>query len=53
MDATDGIPNARLDIFARDDEREVADMLNRHLRWWKGDKDNLVSWTSSLLFALV
>ncbi len=26
MDATDGIPNARLDIFARDDEREVADL---------------------------
>jgi hypothetical protein len=28
MDATDGIPNARLDIFARDHKREVADMLN-------------------------
>jgi len=27
-------------------------MVNRHLRWWKGG-DNLVSWTSSLLFALV
>ncbi|KAK4096623.1 hypothetical protein N658DRAFT_519097 [Parathielavia hyrcaniae] len=53
MDATNGIPNARLDIFARDNEGEVADMLNRHLRWWKGDEDNLVSWTSSLLFALV
>jgi hypothetical protein len=28
-------------------------MLNRHLRWWEGAEDNLVSWTSSLLFALV
>src|ERR1700722_578744 len=25
-------------------------MLNKHLQWW--GKDNLVSWTSSLLFAL-
>lgn len=53
MDVTNNIPNARLDIFARDNEQEVADMLNRHLRWWKGGEDNLVSWTSSLLFALV
>ncbi|KKP03460.1 hypothetical protein THAR02_04439 [Trichoderma harzianum] len=28
-------------------------MLNRHLRWRKNPHDNLVSWTSSLLFALV
>jgi hypothetical protein len=52
MDATEGIGNPRLDIFARD-KHEVAEMLNRHLRWWSGDEDNLVSWTSSLLFALV
>ncbi|KAH6714588.1 hypothetical protein BKA61DRAFT_605536 [Leptodontidium sp. MPI-SDFR-AT-0119] len=24
-----------------------------HPQWWKGHEDNLVSWTSSLLFALV
>ncbi|KAK4041707.1 hypothetical protein C8A01DRAFT_14563 [Parachaetomium inaequale] len=53
MDARGGNPNAGLDIFDRDDKREVADMLNRHLRWRKGVDDNLVSWTSSLLFALV
>ncbi|KAM3430295.1 hypothetical protein MY4824_007769 [Beauveria thailandica] len=28
-------------------------MIHRHLQWWRGDDDNLVSWTSSLLFALV
>jgi hypothetical protein len=54
MDATDGNPKARVDIFSRDGEqKKVADMLSRHLRWWRGDEDNLVSWTSSLLFALV
>ncbi|AEO69544.1 uncharacterized protein THITE_2120098 [Thermothielavioides terrestris NRRL 8126] len=51
-DAADGNPNARRDIFARDEE-EVASMLNQHLRWWEGVEDNFVSWTSSLLFALV
>ncbi|KAH0420028.1 hypothetical protein CcaCcLH18_14206 [Colletotrichum camelliae] len=28
-------------------------MINTHLRWWEGSSDNLVSWTTSLLFALV
>lgn len=28
-------------------------MIHRHLRWKPGDGHNLVSWTSSLLFALV
>jgi len=27
-------------------------MLARHLWWWEGSEDNLVSWTSSLLFAI-
>ncbi|CZT14014.1 uncharacterized protein RAG0_17818 [Rhynchosporium agropyri] len=53
MDATDGAQNSRVDIFARENKIQVASMLNRHLQWWKGDEDNFVSWTSSLLFALV
>ncbi|TVY92340.1 hypothetical protein LAWI1_G001767 [Lachnellula willkommii] len=32
---------------------ERAWLQERHLRWQEGDEDNLVSWTSSLLFALV
>ena len=43
-----------VDLFANSNDREAASMLNRHLRW-KGEpenSDNLVSWTSSLLFAL-
>ncbi|KAF2787277.1 hypothetical protein K505DRAFT_353938 [Melanomma pulvis-pyrius CBS 109.77] len=43
---------SRHDIFARTDDKAVAAMLHRHLMWQKGD-DNFVSWTSSLLFALV
>jgi hypothetical protein len=42
-----------VDIFAREDNEQVASMLNTHLRWWESLEDNLVSWTSSLLFALV
>lgn len=53
MDATDAAQNSRVDIFAREDKEGVASMLNRHLQWWKGHEDNFVSWTSSLLFALV
>lgn len=41
-----------MDIFARKDKGQVGRMLNRHLRWWEGD-NNLISRTSSLLFALV
>ncbi|KAK3904858.1 hypothetical protein C8A05DRAFT_13283 [Staphylotrichum tortipilum] len=52
MDATDGRPNCSQDIFSRNDQ-QVAAMINRHLRWMHGPEDNLVSWTSSLLFALV
>ena len=45
--------NGRVDILAKDDNQQVAGTLNRHLRWWgkPTDPDNLVSWTSSLLFA--
>ena len=44
----------RIDFLSIQDKKEAAAILNKHLRW-KGqpeDRDNLVSWTSSLLFAL-
>uniref|UniRef100_A0A093USF3 DUF7587 domain-containing protein n=1 Tax=Talaromyces marneffei PM1 TaxID=1077442 RepID=A0A093USF3_TALMA len=47
------VATSMIDIFARDNKEETAAMLYRHLRWWKGPDDNLVSWTSSLLFALI
>ena len=53
MDARYATKNSRVDIFAREDDEQVASMLNTHLRWRKSSEDNLVSWTSSLLFALV
>lgn len=53
MDARYGSPNWAMDIFARTDKTEAAEMINRHLRWQEGYEDNLVSWTCSLLFALV
>ena len=42
------------DILASGDNKLVAGMLNRHLRWsgTPSDLDSLVFWTSSLLFAL-
>lgn len=52
MAARHAVPNSKLDIFARDDKL-VARMLCQHLWWMEGPEDNLVSWTSSLLFALV
>jgi hypothetical protein len=53
-DAKYSSANSRVDILSRSHNRQVASMLNRHLRWWGKDEDldNLVSWTSSLLFAL-
>jgi hypothetical protein len=53
MDARNSTESSRVYIFAREDKERVATMLHRHLRWWEGPEDNLVSWTSSLLFALV
>lgn len=53
MAARNGKKNSTIDVFARDNDTGVADMLNTHLRWWKHFEDNFVSWTSSLLFALV
>ena len=46
--------NWNVDILLRQDLVNVASMLSRHL-WWEGkndEDDNLVSWTSSLLFVL-
>jgi hypothetical protein len=53
MDATDKSPRYEVDIFSRHDKHSIAGMVNRHLGWWRGPEDNLVSWASSLLFALV
>ena len=53
MDAKYENPAYKVDIFSRDDKHRVAGMINRHLRWFPGPEDNLVSWTSSLLFALI
>lgn len=49
-----GDSTSSTDVFARTDVADVAAMLNRHLRWFsvESENDNLVSWTSSLLFAL-
>ena len=44
---------SKVDVFARQDNKEVASILYRHLRWWEGSEDNFVSWISSLLFALI
>ncbi|KAL2011936.1 hypothetical protein VTN00DRAFT_4654 [Thermoascus crustaceus] len=53
-DARYGRVNSTVDIFAMDNNQQVASMLNTHLRLWGSheDPDNLVAWTSSLLFAL-
>jgi hypothetical protein len=53
MDARLATENSKVDIFAREDNKQVASMLNTHFRWWEALEDNLVSWTSSILFALV
>jgi hypothetical protein len=53
IDARSGNNNYKVDIFARENKQQVASMLNSHLQWWESREDNLVSWTSSLLFALI
>lgn len=53
MDACIAPERGRVDVFARQDNEQVASILNQHLRWRQGWEDNFVSWTSSLLFALV
>ncbi|KAF9876587.1 hypothetical protein CkaCkLH20_05995 [Colletotrichum karsti] len=46
-----GKPGATTDILSMP-ARSAAEMLNSHLRGWSRDGDNLMSWSSSLLFAL-
>jgi hypothetical protein len=53
MDARRATEKSRVDIFARENNGQVARMLYRYLLWWEGLEDNFVSWTSLLLFALV
>ncbi|KAJ6102480.1 hypothetical protein N7486_004907 [Penicillium sp. IBT 16267x] len=50
-DAKKGNPGRETNILDGD-RAEMADMLNRHLWWEGGNLSNLLSWTSSLLFAL-
>jgi hypothetical protein len=50
-DAKEGNPNQGTNILDGD-RADMADMLWRHLRWKGGSPSNLLSWTSSLLFAL-
>lgn len=54
LDAINAERNHASDIFMRSDTRAVAQELNEHLRWWHttSGKNNIVSWTSSLPFAL-
>ncbi len=47
MDASYAPEKSRVDIFARQDNKQVASILNTHLRWREGLEDNFVSWTSS------
>lgn len=53
MAASDGLACSKADIFSMKNKQLAAGMLYRHLQWQKNPHDNLVSWTSSLLVALV
>ncbi|KAJ5803046.1 uncharacterized protein N7503_005496 [Penicillium pulvis] len=50
-DAKKANPGREINILDGD-RTEMADMLSRHLWWEGGSPSNLLSWTSSLLFAL-
>ncbi|KAL7931831.1 hypothetical protein V8C35DRAFT_308686 [Trichoderma chlorosporum] len=54
MDAKNGTADSTMDLFSRPPAL-TAQKIHRHLQGWglDDDRDNLVSWTSSLLFALV
>ncbi|KAL5092170.1 hypothetical protein Trisim1_002058 [Trichoderma cf. simile WF8] len=53
LDAKNETADSNVDLFSRD-KIQAAEMVNRHLQWSReGTKDNLVSWTNSLLYALV
>lgn len=52
-DAAAGCETAIKDIFETSDRSETAKLIADHLWWRPGErKSNLVSWTSSLLFAI-
>ncbi|CAH0057721.1 unnamed protein product [Clonostachys solani] len=53
LDSRQSGPGSKIDLFDRGDNKIVADMLNKHLRWQDAGDSNVVSWTSSLLYALV
>ncbi|KXH69608.1 hypothetical protein CSAL01_12759 [Colletotrichum salicis] len=53
MDARYAAADCKTDIFLRVDKHKVAGMIYSHLNWLESPSDNLVSWTTSLLFALV
>ncbi len=50
--AKNGHENRSVDIFAMDDKQQAATAINKYLRWRGTEADNLVSWTSLLLFVL-
>lgn len=50
--ATRGQPDARVDIFKRSDRNQGARRIWQHLKWKGCTDDNLMSWTSSVLFAI-
>ena len=45
--------SSKVDIFSRNDRGEGAGITFRHIKWQESLNDNLVSRTSSLLFAPV
>ena len=51
-DAVRHRPNAGIDIFKRRDRTQAAFSIWGHLEWKGLQDDNLMSWTSSLLFAI-
>ncbi|KAL0936350.1 uncharacterized protein CTRU02_208565 [Colletotrichum truncatum] len=46
-----GLPSSTTDILTIPDQ-DAAEMINCHLRGWSRNTDNLISWSSSLLFVL-
>lgn len=45
-------PSANMDVFQTSSEPATAREIWGHLNWKRLDNDNLMSWTSSLLFAI-
>ncbi len=51
-DALRNEPASVIDLFRRPEHEQMAYRIWGHLRWRNFPDDNLVSWTSSLLFAI-